>query len=116
MLCYLYLNCVLGYAHIYIYIYIYIYIRLTCYMYYRVPFYTRSTFRQKQTIQDIQPSTRPQINSSQVPAGRFLLFMLFLLFFEFVIVLLVFYIWFFDCKCKSLKRLGEYIKTKQKET
>ena len=33
-----------------------IYVRLTCYMYYRVPFYTRTTFRQKQTKQDIQPT------------------------------------------------------------
>ena len=33
-----------------------IYVRLTCYMYSRVPFYTRTTFRQKQTIQDIQPT------------------------------------------------------------
>ena len=39
-----------------------IYVRLTCYMYSRVPFYTRTTFIQKQTIQDIQPSTRPRIN------------------------------------------------------
>ena len=51
-----------------------IYDMLTSYMYDRVPFYTRTTFRQKQTIQDIQPSTRPRINSSQVPAGRFLCF------------------------------------------
>ena len=54
-----------------------IYVRLTCYMYYRVPFYTRTTFRQKQTIQDIQRSTRPRINISQVPAGRFLFSFLF---------------------------------------
>lgn len=64
-----------------------IYVRLTCYMYSRVPFYTRTTFRQKQTIQDIQPSTRPRINISQVPAGRFLFF---LFFYCFSVVLLVF--------------------------
>ena len=60
-----------------------IYAMLTYYMYSRVPFYTRTTFRQKQTIQDIQPSTRLRINISQVPAGRFLCFFigLFLLFF-----------------------------------
>ena len=47
------------------------YVILACYMYNRVPFvYTITTFRQPQTIQDIQPSTRPQINISQVPAGR----------------------------------------------
>ena len=55
-----------------------IYVMLTCYMYSRVPFYMRTTFRQKQTIQDIQPSTRPRINSSQVPAGRFLFVFMFL--------------------------------------
>ena len=60
-----------------------IYVMLTCYMYSRVPFYTRTTFRQKQTIQDIQPSTRPRINISQVPAGRFLFFLLFLFMFSF---------------------------------
>ena len=94
-----------------------IYVVLTCYMYYRVPVYTRTAFRQKQTIQDIQPSTRPRINISQVPAGRFMcLFLLcVMLFFElfcfgFVVICVC-----FDCKCKSLKRLGEH-KKKHKET
>ena len=94
-----------------------IYAMLTCYMYYRVPFYTRTTFRHKQTIQDIQPSTRPRINISQVPAGRFLLFLFCcLLCFPsscFCCVLCVYMCVCFDCKCKSLKRLGENIKTKK---
>ena len=98
-----------------------IYVRLTCYMYYRVPFYTKTTFIQKQTIQDIQPSTRPRINISQVPAGRFLFFCFVFLFFcfsqSFYVCVVCFQMCFFDCKCKSLKRLGENIKTKQqKET
>ena len=70
------------------------YVMLTRYMYSRVPFYTITTFRQKQTIQDIQPSTRPRINISQVPAGRFLFF-----FFLFLCVLVCFslslYVFFF---------------------
>ena len=85
-----------------------IYAVLTCYMYYRVPVYTRTIFRQKQTIQDIQPSTRPRINISQVPAGRFLLFMCFLCFSSSCYVLFVLYV-FFDCKCESLKRLSDNI-------
>ena len=88
-----------------------IYVMLTGNMYFRVPFYTRTTFRQKQTIQDIQPSTRPRINISQVPAGRFLLFLFVMLFFElFYVFVFVFLYVFFDCKCKRLKRLGENIK------
>ena len=72
-----------------------IYVMLTCYMYSRVPFYTRTTFIQKQTIQDIQPSTRPRINISQVPAGRFLFSFLFVFSFSF-------FNSFFFFKCCSL--------------
>ena len=99
-----------------------IYVMLRCYMYSRVPFYTRTTFGQKQTIQDIQPSTRPQINISQVPAGRFLFclfrFCCFSVFLWVVLFVMFSYV-FFYCKCKSLKRLGENIylnkKRKRKE-
>ena len=91
-----------------------IYVKLTCYMYYRVPFYTRTTFIQKQTIQDFQPTNRQRINISQVLAGRFMVFLcflfLFMLSFEFCCFCLCFYMCLFDCKCKSLKRLGENIK------
>ena len=75
----------------------------------------RKTYLKKKTeIHDIQPSTRPRINISQVPAGRFLFFrfLCFSLSFKFSFC---FYMCFFDCKCKSLKRLGEHI-NKQKET
>ena len=75
-------------------------------------FYTRTTFIQKQTIQDIQPSTRPRINISQVPAGRFLFFLCFIFSVFLCFCLFVFYVFiyvFFDCKCNSLKRLGENI-------
>ena len=64
--------------------------------------------------QDIQPSTRPRINISQVPAGRFL-------FFRFSVFLRVFLCClfvcvFFDCKCKSLKKTRRKQKNKHKET
>ena len=91
-----------------------IYVMLRCYMYSRVPFYTRTTFRQKQTIQDIQPSTRPRINISQVPAGRFLFFLCLFVVLRVVLLCCCFYMCFFDCKCKSLKRLGENRKRKKK--
>ena len=75
----------------------------------------------KQTeIQDIQPSTRPRINISQVPAGRFLFFYCFSFWFFcfpsslyvcFNVVICV----FFDCKCKSLNKLGENIKQNRKK-
>ena len=93
-----------------------IYVRITCYMYSRVPFYTRTTFIQKQTIQYIQPSTRPRINISQVPAGRFLFLMFFYVVLWVVLFVLCCYMCLFDCKCKSLKRLGENIYTKKKKT
>ena len=65
--------------------------------------------------QDIQPSTRPRINISQVPAGRFLFFF-FCFSLSCSVFLRVFICVLFDCKCKSLKRLGENIKQQQKET
>ena len=58
----------------------------------------------KTKIQDIQPSTRPRKkNISKVPAGRFMFFPPF-----FICVV-------FNCKGKSLKRLGENKQT-HKET
>ena len=82
--------------------------------------------KHKQTeIQDFQPSTRPRkINISQGLAGRFLLFFFFMYFmclfmFSLEFVFMFFFVFLyvcFDCKCKSLKRLGENIKQKHKET
>ena len=63
-------------------------------------------------IQDIQPSTRPRINISQVPAGKWCIsvcsvFMFFFCFSRSCLCCLSVCICVFDCKCKSLNRLGE---------
>ena len=47
--------------------------------------------------QDIQPSTGPRINISQVPAGRFMFFFCLLCFSVFLLVFFSFFIYFYLC-------------------
>ena len=65
-------------------------------------------------MQDIQPSTRLRINISQVPAGKLCIsvFICFLFFSKLFMCFNCFYV-FFDCKCKSLNRLGKNIYKKK---
>ena len=67
-----------------------IYVRLTCYMYSRVPFYTRTTFRKNRNTG--YPAHEPprRINISKGLAGRFLFF-LFFMFFMFSLEFLCFF-------------------------
>ena len=60
----------------------------------------RKTFilKRKTKIQDIQPSTRPRINISQVPAGRFLCFLFFCCSLSFY-VFVCFYVFVLLCVC-----------------
>ena len=68
----------------------------------------------KQTeIQYIQPSTQPRIDISLVPAGRFLFFLFVCCSSSLFLLFVCFYMCLFDCKCKSLKRRGENIKTQK---
>ena len=66
-------------------------------------------------IQDIQPSTRPRINISQVPAGKWCISVFsFFCSSRSFLCLFVFMCFFFACKCKSLNRLGEDRKTTER--
>ena len=66
----------------------------------------------KTKIQDIQPRTRPRINISQVPTGKYCISVFLFLKNGFANVLYVCVygvMCFFDCKCKRLNELGETI-------
>ena len=88
----------------------------------------------KQNINTGFPAREPlrKMNISKGLAGRFLFFFFFFFFLCFPLIYIYIYIHiyflfflfkdnmllyvFFDCKCKSLKRLGENINNKHKET
>ena len=106
MLCYVYVNCVLGYEHI---------CQVNMLHVFSCTFLHKNNIQTK-TNNTGYPAHEPprKINISKGLAGRFLFFLFFLFSFEFFFFF-CFYMCFFDCKCKSLKRLGENIKNNRKK-
>ena len=83
-----------------------------CCMYYRVPFYTIKTFKQKQKYRISSPRPDREQIFIRFRLGNKLCLWCFcvLCFLEAVYLLFCCYMCLFDCKCRSLKRLGENIK------